>query len=86
MEALNDPDVTMKVVENEMLHHAPYFLLEHITFLIGFGYQDQALADAYRTLYDEAVAKFDHKVPESPVSSSFNYTISFIILFSTFIL
>merc|ERR1712062_843366 len=76
--ALKDPDVTFDIVNNEILHHSPYYFLEHITFLIGFGIQYQELVDAYMSFYVEAAAHFNHTVPG--YSNAENNSISLLLL------
>ena len=94
MVALKDPDVTFDIVNNEILHHSPYYFLEHITFLIvsyiqlgsdvhcltykGFGIQYQELVDAYMSFYVEAAAHFNHTVPG--YSNAENNSISLLLL------
>jgi len=65
-----DDNLTISTLMEEIKHMSPYFWLERIVFLVGFGFNDQGMVDIMKEIYAESIKPFNRRLPSPPCRDS----------------
>jgi len=65
-----DNSLTVATLMEELQHISPYFWLERIVFLVGFGFKDQGMVDLMKQIYAESIKPFNRRLPSAPCRDS----------------
>jgi len=75
-----DENLTLDKLQNEWMHHSPYFWLERMTFLVTFGFDMPEYIQELRTEYEKSLLPFNRTISSSVKVNSICWLVFCLIL------